>query len=397
MTACGPISALPPVGSTPSSSASFPVATPAATSAATSAPSPTPLASTRLFAALVGHPDASGVVAIDTVAIIGDDGGVRARHTFVPVATPVFGRAATLLQPDARVANGKVYFADGAGVVRALSPDGTVANVTSFPTPSQTEHELSFSVSPDGRTVIASVITLPAVISVDQFGLPQRDPNGRWLVDVYVAAAGGTARNLIHRDLGAGAYPPSNGNIQFVGWTGLGPLATLNNLWATQQGTAGRFLYGSPLVQVDGNATPGPALGGNDCEPAGFVSDGSVVCTDLNSGTLSLRNASGLIRWTVTAPSSFPLWGAAPSPNGAGVAFVAGVVNMDGSVLLTPTTPDEPVLQADGWLDLDTIIGVMACAPSQPSCGDLGMATVNGALSSVVDLGVKGRFVGAIA
>ncbi|HEY4026374.1 MAG TPA: hypothetical protein VGO86_08075, partial [Candidatus Dormibacteraeota bacterium] len=117
--------------------------------------------------------------------------------------------AAALTQPVARTANGRVYYLDATGRVRSLSPDGAVSDVITLPFSSQisqagrSDQELAFAVSPDGRQLIASVLTLPRTTSVDPERLSAvRDPNGHWFVDLFSAVVGGTVQRLSHQDLG---------------------------------------------------------------------------------------------------------------------------------------------------------------------------------------------------
>src|SRR2546425_1686184 len=102
----------------------------AATSPSTTA-SPAPSTSpTLLFAVL----EARGSASFNTVAVAGVDGFARAKTTFAPMRVPTVGCTGTALTPvSAHVAAGKVYFADGAGVVRSLSLSGQIVKVATFP------------------------------------------------------------------------------------------------------------------------------------------------------------------------------------------------------------------------------------------------------------------------
>jgi hypothetical protein len=349
-----------------------------------------------IFAALQGDPGANGTLGASTVMVVGASGQVLAKATFAARNVPEFGRAATLLQPEARVANGRVYYADAIGTVRTLSPNGQVELVTTFPMSPQTEQELSFAVSGDGRSLMASVITLPAVISHDQSGGSLRDPNGHFSLDLYIAAAGGPAQRIRRQDLGTKLDAAASGNLQMVGWDAAGPLATVNTLWATQQGMLGRFIFGSPLVHLGTSGTLGPPVGGADCQPAGFYQDGRVVCISPGSQVVTLRTASGAIEWSATAPGSAYLMSAVPSPDGTTIALGNGLLHRDGSFVKIPLAQGEAVLQVEGWLDSRTIIGAMPCFGANPTCGHLARTTVD-AMSSVTDLGFTARFVGLIS
>ena len=362
-----------------------------------SSSSQSPTAPIVMFAALYGDPGPNGDLGASTVMIVRADGQVRAKAAFTPRHTPVLGRAFTLLQPEARVANGRVYYVDGVGAIRSLSPSGQVDPITTFPLSTQVDHELSFAVSPDGQSLVASVITLPAVISNDQ-DTPIRDPNGHYLMDIYLASSGGVAHAIRHQDLGSNRDSAMNGNIQLVGWDSAGPLATVNTYWATQQGSPGRYIYGFPLVHLSDSGRPGSAIGGSDCQPAGFLADGRVVCGSQASGVESLRTSSGNVQWSVTAPTSAYLLNAVPSPDGGAIAFANGVLMSNGSFVPTPEIQKgDPVLQIEGWLDSKSLVGAMSCGGQAPTCGHLAVAQVSDRMASIKDLGLRGTFVGVLS
>src|SRR5262249_56227227 len=98
----------------------------------------------------------------NTVAIVRQDGTARAKARFDPRQLPKIGPALPLPQPEARVAAGKVFYADGAGVIRSLSADGAIATVTTIPMTSG-QQMLSFAVSPDGVQIVAAVFSFPPV------------------------------------------------------------------------------------------------------------------------------------------------------------------------------------------------------------------------------------------
>src|SRR5258708_6811240 len=96
----------------------------------------------------------------NTLAIVRTNGTALARTHFDARQLPRVGNALPLPQPEARVAAGKVYFADGAGVVRSLAMDGTVASVTTFPL-ANAQQLMSFAVSPDGTQLLGAVFSFP--------------------------------------------------------------------------------------------------------------------------------------------------------------------------------------------------------------------------------------------
>ncbi len=127
--------AAPPARSTPGPGNSpSGVAATSPTAAGGSSPSASPIASaqptassTPLFAAL----EAKGTPLNqwNTVVIAGLDGYARAKATFTPMPTPYVGCAGPVIPSSAHVAAGKVYFADGTGVIRSLSITGQLTQV----------------------------------------------------------------------------------------------------------------------------------------------------------------------------------------------------------------------------------------------------------------------------
>ena len=118
LSACGqapsPVALATP--SAPATAGSSP--SPASSPSPTSRPTPTP-PGTLLFAVLEakipGSPNTW-----NTVAIAGLDGYARAKTTFIPMPSPDLGCMGSILPASAHVAAGRVYFADGNGVVRSL-------------------------------------------------------------------------------------------------------------------------------------------------------------------------------------------------------------------------------------------------------------------------------------
>src|SRR6476646_11120511 len=130
LVACGQAQAGPatsPVAQTPTPAAT---ATPAASHGASPSPKATP-SKALLFAVLEAKGTANAYT-WNTVAIAGLDSRARAKTTFTPMPVPNLGCMGAVLPDSAHVAAGKVYFADGKGVVRSLSVTGHVAKVATF-------------------------------------------------------------------------------------------------------------------------------------------------------------------------------------------------------------------------------------------------------------------------
>ena len=145
-------------GGAPTATGSASLAPGATASASGATPTPRP---ELLFAVLEAHGDHANVpLQDDTIAVVGLDGVARAKATFTPRSRPFIGNAAAVLEPEAHVAAGAVFYVDGQGTVRRLHAGAPPATVTTFPfLTSQTE--FSFAVSGDGTALAASGFTFP--------------------------------------------------------------------------------------------------------------------------------------------------------------------------------------------------------------------------------------------
>lgn len=310
--AAGCTSAAPP----PSGRAEI---TPRVSTAATAGAAPTPTAQSLPLVVVVearGKGSHYGVLpglgdAYDTVAIAGFDGFARARQSFTPRSVPALpGGGTPLLPPPAVTAGDAVYFADGAGEVRRLQPDGVVTQVADFALTAQ--QELWFAVSPDGKQIEASVLTVPAA-------------GGAWTADLELASAGGQPRKLRHDDLGTATPAPT----LVVGWDLGGPLATTGTKLSGGPADGGWQLHGSALVHLDAQGNPGPPLGGAGCKPWSSAPDGTVLCS---GSPPSVRDPAGNVLWTLPS-GSYNLFGRALAPDAGHVAT------------------DSILVAADGWAD----------------------------------------------
>lgn len=301
----------------------------------------------------------------DTVAIAGYDGFARARATFKPRAVPVLPAGGTpYLPPPAVVAAGAVFYADGDGIVRRLDPGGAVKQVADFATGPQ--QELWFAVSPDGRRLEASVLTVPA-------------PGGAWALDVKTAAAGGQVATLKHSDLGTSLPSPA----LVVGWDVAGPLVSTDVPLAAAPGSGGWQLHGSGLAHLDGSGNPGPVLGGAGCRPWSWAPDGSLLCA---GSPATVRDPAGNVLWTVPA-GAYSLQGQALSPDADHVATDQVLIAADGWAEKLP-----PGFVVEAWADPDHLAGQVVDPAGK---GHLDYVTVGDALRGH-DLGFTGVMIGGV-
>lgn len=328
-----------------------------------------------------GGPDAYD--AHDVVAIAGTDGFAKAKQHFKPRAIPFIGNAGTIMQPEARAADGAVFYVDGGGVVRRLDVNGTVTQVTSFPF-GQPQQELSFAVSPDSKHLMASVLTLPA-----------RNPNAQTPVDppfvagshafleIFAADAGGQARSLSRTDLGT-----SPGNwMRVVGWDRSGPLVTLQTGLGTQQGSLGNWLGGTQLAHLDSAGRPGSAITPAACLPWQLLDDGRILCSDPYYRVVTLIASGGaIVARFPDVPGPF----LALSPDESWLAFHGGAETRNGEHVALPDR-----FFPQGWLDANTIIGYQDASGIGATVGNMALVRISDP-SHIDDLGFTGVLAGVL-
>jgi hypothetical protein len=370
---------------TPSAATSTALVTPLPSAPVASSPSPlpTPSSSSTLLFAVLESKSAASSGRWDTVAIAGLDGYARAKTTFTPMRVPTVGcTGGAVTPPSAHVAAGKVYFADGAGVVRSLSVSGQITTVATFPLISG-QQMLSFVISPDASLLLGAVLTMPPN---PQFGCNGSHGVGDFTLDVYSAPAGGANilqrhEVLQHNDPSVTIWPVNV--MALVGWDQVGPVATFPSEVVTQ---------GHPLLNYTGTPVRVAPNDGTilkqvseptSCYVQDIVPSGNFACTLSGTNQLSVRR-----------PDSTEIWRAETQLDSSIVAFlspderrtvltghVTEVVGQDRSRV--------PVaIWAVGWLDPGTLIGTS-------DAGNLSFVTLN-APGINVDMGFKGQFVGTV-
>lgn len=382
--ACGP------------SQAHAPASPSVATATVTPGASPTPSSSGPLVFAVLEAKIAGSPVDWNTVAIVGLDGYARAKTTFTPMPVPNLGCMGAVLSQSAHVAAGKVYFADGKGVVRSLSIQGQIIQVATFPLTSR-QQMLSFAVSPDGSRLLGTVFTVPAKPNLGCNGSPAPG----YALDVYSALAGGPSTLLYHQSL---QTSPSN-VLALSGWDAVGPVGTSPTVWASQGGGPGSEL--GVAVRID--AATGKVLrqfAPSSCRVWDSVQSGAFVCT-LNpvptssdpygpvSQPVSIRSAAGLEEWrfTVTSVNGANSPYLAPDEQHVVICCNFGtasnwLVDRQGHQILFKTG-----FYASGWLDAATVFGFSAQTASSP--GVLSYIALNSP-GSFVSMGFTGNVVGTV-
>ncbi|HEX9095464.1 MAG TPA: hypothetical protein VF990_05110 [Candidatus Dormibacteraeota bacterium] len=338
----------------------------------------------------------------DTIAIAGSDGFAVARATFVPRHIPVIPMAGAVLYPEAYPAAGGVYFIDGAGVVRRLDPSGSTRKVTTFPITSP-QQGVSFAVSPDGKQLIAAVLTYPSVApapspSAGEAPGPPFITTGSWMLDLEVATDGGSAAVVHHWQSGANDYPGSSSgfrNLAIVGWDATGPIGMIDGYNGVQQTLfEGQRWAGGHLIRLGLDGTLGAPTLSADCTPVALGDGGRVACLLPGAGAhtdlLQVARLDGTVLWTAIQPTQHiqtaQYGGFTLSPDGTLVA-------MDG-VLVPQHGVDVPLPESfmtRGWLSRDTLIGLTQ--GTEPM--KIGILRLNAA-TSIENWGFSGQFVGVL-
>jgi hypothetical protein len=326
------------------------------------------------------------------VAIAGVDGYARAKTTFTPMPVPTIGCMGAVIPQSAHVANGKVFFADGKGVVRSLAINGTVAVAATFPLTSARQM-LSFAISPDGTSVVGTIYTLPSGLSYCNGA-----PSGTFNFDAYKSPVGGAAQLVYHE-----SWSSAHNVLALTGWDSAGPVGTYPTVWASQGGGPGATL--GVRVRVDAaTIRPGSVLSDpTACMVWDTIASAAFVCTKNGvfaqqqvSVPVSVRRADGTQLWQFTisgmnGPSSPYL-----NPDGVHVIMCCSddahewLIGRDGSRIKLGGA-----FYGGGWLDSTTVIGEYHPDPLQQPPMTLGYVALN-APGTVVSMGFSGLFVGTV-
>ena len=400
---CGSSAVAQPHASATPSSVSSPTASPSATATPKVTPSP---AAANLYAVL----EAPGQYEQNTtVAIAGLDGYARAKTHFTPRSYPYMPDAAVVQAPEAHVAAGVVYFVDGRGVVRTLASSGVVRQVAVFPM-TQRQQEISFAVSPDGKRLMAAILTLPSVGAVAP-GAPWPTMIGPWKLEVARADVGGATVTL-HKWQSATEpgcltascpLPHSFANIVMAGWDAAGPVAVVGSHYSTQNPIFdGQSFFGGHFSNIDmTTGLPGSMLGQCQDDNAGPWSvglDGATTCARWSS------NDTGEVTTTVVTVDSpgKPIW--MPTQIGDNSSFSGDFVlstdsnslAADGAVMQRSgsTLAINGYFSPQGWLDAGTLIGSQRdkTDPNKSVMAYLHLSNP----TKPITLGFVGSFVGTI-
>jgi RNA polymerase sigma factor (sigma-70 family) len=332
----------------------------------------------------------------DTVAVAKADGFAIARATFSARKIPGVGNAATLADLEGQVADGAVYFVDGSGTILRMTPAGAVTTVARFPIDSA-QQSISFAVSPDGKEIMAAVLTYP--LFTPGATLDQSTSTGPWRLQVESATAGGAPVVLHQWQTNTNQYPNAAdgfSNIWFAGWDDQGPIALVGqgtgtqNAWLNDQ----RYFAGH-VARLNADGTPGASIGPADCLPYWRPSNGRFTCTrngQSNATEIDVVDMRGNVLWTGTAPqgNQFGPGDFVLSPDGTELA-------MDGQVVTLATNAIQklaPNFEPQGWLDATTLIGLVPV--NGGPAAHVGILRLDDPLH-LEDWGFSGAYVGLVS
>jgi hypothetical protein len=337
----------------------------------------------------------------NTAAVAGLDGYARAKATFIPMPSPDLGCMGSVLPPSAHVAAGRVYFADGKGVVRSLSTRGQVTTVATFPLTSS-QQTLSFAVSPDGSRLLGAVLTA----SAKYFSCSASQPAHSLSLDVFSAQAGGASALLYHQSLSDASKV-----MALTGWDAVGPLGTYPTVWASQGGGPGSTLGVAARIDANTGKVVRQVADPSVCQVWDMAFSGDYLClgnpvansagaydtTRAYDTTLSLHSVNGaeITHFSVTTPD-----GSACCPFVApdeqhmvvGAYYVSVVGARNGTRFNLGSNVPGKQFGAAGWLDSETVIGAVSSLSPSPNLAYVRLTTPG----ATVSLGFPGNFVGTV-
>ena len=380
LTACGNVPAKPVAAPSPGAS-------PAA--------QPTSMAPSALLFAVLEARGTTNPSQYNTVAIAGLDGLARAKTTFTPMPVPVLGCMGAILPPSAHVAAGKVYFADGHGVIRSLAIDNKVTVVATFPMTS-TQQMLSFAVSPDGTRIFGTLLTVPTTaFSCSGQG------SGTYTFDAYYATSATTSLSVRHEE----RTTPLD-IMAFTGWDSVGPFGTYPTVWASQGGGPGSTLGVYTRIDPVTLKPTAPFADPSRCQVWDSVASGGFVCQkDLISSEgktvapLSVRKADGTEVWAYNFTSTNGAFGARLAPDGrhASICCAGAGAGSAYSVIGDGAAPVQlaPGFYGEAWIDSQIVVGSYNTNPKAQPPFDLAYVSLSSP-DLAVSMGFSGLYVGTV-
>ena len=291
------------------------------------------------------------------LALVDLQGHEVAGADFLPDLPPRLCGAGWIQPPSIRIVGQVVYFIDRTGTIRSLDRSGVSARIGQVPV---TDRQVQpyFAVSPDGRRILATLVTWtavnPAATSPENCSLPGSAPQ----VETFLVEAGGASRSLGRAVLTSPFRP-----TVVAGWDQTGPIATAETDIGHQAITPTDVFSGARLVRIDPDTgvPTGTSVGGSDCKPLDVTSDWRVLCaTTADWSALSVRQADGTVLWSQHSPPCCPVsFTPRLAPDAEHVAVEGLIIARGGTIASLPRLDVQAHLGIVpfGWIDTQTVIG----------------------------------------
>lgn len=330
-----------PASPSPSTAASASAPAPSSPQASPGPASPSPVAVTGAYAVLVGPQTA----ATYTVSLVGTDARVVASaQASTPGAVTCANAAAGVVPLPVSTSNSRLYFMDGQGVVRFLSPAGDTGRATTVPIGSA--RRSMFAVSPDDQRI---------AVVVDDFNSTGAATR------LYVEDLNGGG-NHVELFTQSGAY-----TLWPIGWHGTNNLVVAKVPACTQGGGFGCCGPQELHVVDPTTAVRRFTIGGSGCVISGPPTPAGASCETTTSTARVYDWTAGLLRtYPIAGPGMGPIY---LSPNGQHLALSTnpGETTVEAAKTLSMTVC--------GWID-DTRILAGGDTQQQPRVGDINSGTV---------------------
>jgi hypothetical protein len=321
-----------------------------------------------------------------SVTIAEQSGHIIASTTFDAMPRPLIGNAGAVMPRQVIVAAGAAYYCDPGGRVHRFDASGTDTVVATFPITNK-QQELSFAVSPDGKQIMATVLSTPPLHDPPPKSLadPLYQEGKPWTVETFLANAGGSTTSIARRE---GAEPVSD--TRLVGWDSVGPVAVLDALIGAQNPPPSLIYSGSALVHIGQDGAHLDQIGGPSCHPLDRSAGGVLCYQGAYPRTYEVRTDAGALVWQQDLPRDSFHYNPVLSPDGL------RIVTADGAVFSRDAQPaslarrmvSSLAAPSQGWLTSDLFAAGGA---------DGKIVLVHpGDLQNSISTGLEGFFVGTL-
>lgn len=323
-------------------------------------PTPQPPAATQTPAPSgVSTPAAARLVVMSTssdqtkasVTIAEQSGLVIASKTFDAMPRPLIGNAGAIMPRQVIVAAGAAYYSDPGGRIHRFDVSATDTVVATFPITNK-QQELSFAVSPEGKQIMAIVMSTPPLHDPPPTSLadPLYQEGKPWTVETFLASAGGSATSIARRESAERVSI-----TRLVGWDSVGPVAVLDALVGAQNPPPSLTYSGSALAHLGMDGAHLDQIGGPSCHPLDRSAGGVLCYQGAYPRTYEVRTDAGALLWQQDLPRDSLNYNPALSPDGLRIVTAGGAVFSRGAqpASLARGIASNLAWPSQGWLTSD--------------------------------------------